>query len=342
MHTILRKHGIAVLALSAKKILACISTLLLIHGCQSPDLPSCRWQIALSNQQGKLLLVTTSVEQLFRDSPSLEIDRLHTLSCCRNGWLDQESGVLATLEEADRSPVIRLYDPSMQVMGEYWPSGGQNDHVPREPSAPVLLTGGTRIVFVDNDGMLIVGTLADRKIEIDRICNLIEVQDFLPRIACFWLSKNEIAIGFSREVHVFSFSSGRRRLVRDARLVGVVNGSPVLGCLRSAAILDSAGMVKEVRRCESRFKRDWKNRSYAGVSFLRISPDGDFLAYDAPSIWRGPLVVIRHIRSGREVEIPTKRFGGITSWGSWNRIADTAAGDGLVLTAASSPAEFVE
>ncbi len=294
-------------------------------GCYGPAVGHHQWEMLFTDLEGNLRLIRTTSDSLFSNPNSVDVQAIKTKSKCLRGWSEPTSGKLATLEEDEVGPCIRLYGKTMELLGEYRPKNLEDywtkrpgEHDSLWPSMPILDEYG-RIAFVDNDGGLSVGRIINGGLQVDRLC-FTGWKSGEGDLGLFWFSKNEIALRMQGSIFLVDVDSGKQQLVRKGgrRLFGVVGDRLVI---QSGNRLDYISTDDEVLMTKTFYGPDRPGRwyrAYPRIHIWRLSPDGEFVAYDSTSFWGMPAVIFRHLESGKDVALTKKQIGENLRLGSWN------------------------
>lgn len=296
-----------VLAMRFERKLVWSLCFLMLSSCGSIPLREARWSLCISDGDGVLWLVRTSPARVLRNPNDLSISRINTIGRCLGGSIDEESGWYATLEEDPAGSVIRLYSGSGAVAGEAW-SDANGSERGEMSSYPVMLKGSKRVAFVRADGMLVVGSGDGSAVTFRSICKLAEAEVAIPEIMSLWVDGDGLVIGYYDEVYYVDIESASARKICDGTLLGMHDGNVVLSD-RSAGIVGVAldGQIKRV------FGRVRSGIPYSGHIVHRISPDGEYVAYDAARRGQRALV-IHHLDSGRKAYVGQIKMRWLGSW----------------------------
>ncbi len=302
------------------------------------DLPDATWQIVLTDGDGRIEILTVSARELFRntESPSV-VERPETLSSCLSARLEPSSGLLATVERHHRTTAIRVYDRSRKLTAERTP--GPEVEL-REMSCPAFLGDHRRIFFIDTDGSVTVGQLRrNGEMATEKVCETsLRGGDYRSTIAC--VDDHTIALDQNGYTYCVDLRSRTCRKLGGYDLLGTHAGElvvtrhgidvPIKRFPPGARLylMDMEGAVRPWAGRRTRMSlREW---IYAGLTVHRLSPDGEYWAYDSALPGRKePVLVFQHIRSGRRVCVNRPR--GTQAMGSWRLLPPLPTREGHCL-----------
>jgi hypothetical protein len=306
---------------SATSIVGAIGTcgtLLCLLGCQVPEVAKVRWQMVIAQSDGRLTLAAVEAPRIFSEPASAIFEPLLTTqSRCLAGWLDPNSAILATLERDAQGTAIRVYRGDERPYAEY--RTGRKDTA-LDGSCPVLLADGQRVVFVDPTGNVIVADITrHRGMSAKTACGAAPsgVQPY-STIAC--IDDAGIAVESFEKIYRVDLRDGTCRLLGSGNLLGLVGKDLVISKYPDGlSLLDMDGGIHPFPGRSRR--HHYREAPYAGYRIHRVSPDCQYLAYDA-SLWPAgqPTLAIQHLESGRTVYL--KVPGGIRSLGSWFEVGN--------------------
>lgn len=298
--------------ITTDSIIGCLCFLSVhLMGCRTMPLPQSSWRIHFADQNGHLRVLLASSQELFRDPATAHVlEQTGTISLCEGGWLDANSGRLATIEHDDAGRAIRVYDESMQLLDEYRLPSSKSDYT-GTISQPILSSDGSQLAFVDGDGSLVVGKVGSKRMSVREVCKVVEASGSLPLIDCFWVTNSDLVIAYFDAIYHVDLESKDCRLLGDGKLLGVHDNNLVLSRYPIGVCL--MNLEGDIR---ARLGRIHGQRPYSGHRIHRISPDGEYVAYDSSGRKGQSVIVIQHIRSGRKVYLT--QIGSIRSLGSWS------------------------
>jgi hypothetical protein len=291
------------------------SLFLMCGGCGAPKSESvAHWQVLVTDREGSVYVLTTTPRDLADIVPRYEKKKIEGLvSPCCGAWLDPESGRLATVERRQDGAALAVYAiGSMSLLLEqHLPAGNH--------SAPTLSRGGTRVAVVDCDRNLLVGSISSGAPSTCELAmNLSDLGTVSASRVMQWLSRDVlIASGSKCTCRVNIVSRECRCLSDTMECLGVVGDSIAFldTSTREAVFLDADG------REQKRTGFIWGS-SYSASWVLRISPEGEYVAYDQPLLggWLGTSLTIQNLKSVRQVHLKDFKF---SVWmGSWLLVDD--------------------
>jgi len=305
-------------ATNVSAVVATCWALACLWGCQAPPLPKAAWQMVVAQSDGRLALVMAETPRIFSEPKSVTVKPLPiTLSRCLAGWLDPDSGVLATLEEDEHGTAVRVYDGTAKHLGEHRTSrGGPLPY----GSCPVLFAGARRMVFIDPAGNVIVAEIAEgRGISARTVCRLTSA-GVQPYSTVTWIDDANVGVESLERIYRVDLHAGTSRLLGSGSLLGLDGKNLVIARYPGGvSLLDMDGALHPF---SGRNRRHHAGEApYAGYRIHRVSPDCGYLAYDTSLWFTGrSMLAIQHLASGRRAYLQVP--GGVMSLGSWSKTGD--------------------
>ncbi len=287
------------------------------------------WEIALTDCEGVLSILRVSPSEVFSIDGSIgrRVVTCATKFPCYGGWVDAASGLMSTVEDEKEKTTVRVYDSKMRVIGEEPMQG-------RHGSVPVLSPGGKRLAFVNSQGAVFLGQMPpEGGVRIRQVCQLKAGCDV--RSTLVWVDGGTVAFDYLGDIYRADIDSAGWIGLGIADLLGAQRGalivtppggpdSPLARSLAGVYVgeMDLQGHVTPLRGM--RVRTAILESGYPGNRVHRISPDGQFLAYDTRILGRrDPFLAFMHLPSGRKAHLRCPN--GIRSMGSWNEVRPTAS-----------------